>query len=102
MGRTALADFTNTKNVGELSITKTVGGNAGDLGKEFTFVVDLTLPGGGTDPGTYPYTGHGVPDGPVANSGTDPGTCLLYTSMGPSNGRSPYQLLMMRLRPTQT
>ncbi len=74
MGRTALADFTNTKNVGELSITKTVGGNAGDLGKEFTFVVDLTLPGGGTDPGTYPYTGHGVSDGPVANSGTDPST----------------------------
>ena len=45
---------------GNLTISKMVAGNAGDLTKEFDFT--LTWTGA---PGTYAYVGNGVPDGTV-------------------------------------
>ncbi len=53
------AQFTNTKNVGSLSISKTVDGNAGDKNKEFEFTVTFS------DNKTYSYKGTGVSDGTI-------------------------------------
>lgn len=64
---TQTASFTNTRTVGNLTISKTVAGNAGDTGKEFDFI--LTLNGSGAS-GTYAYTGNGVPDGTIKSGDT--------------------------------
>lgn len=50
---------------GNLTISKTVAGNAGDQKKAFTFT--LTLTGA---PDTYSYTGNGVPNGTIQSGGT--------------------------------
>ncbi|HWQ76442.1 MAG TPA: DUF5979 domain-containing protein [Syntrophomonas sp.] len=60
-----IAAFTNTRTVGNLTISKTVAGNAGDSAKTFDFT--LTLNGA---PGTYDYTGNGVPDGTIQSGDT--------------------------------
>ncbi|HWR40587.1 MAG TPA: DUF5979 domain-containing protein [Patescibacteria group bacterium] len=71
---TQTASFTNTKNIsypapntGNLTISKTVAGNAGDAGKKFDFI--LTLNDNGAF-GTYTYTGNGVPDGTIQSGDT--------------------------------
>lgn len=58
---TQTASFTNTRTVGNLTISKTVAGNAGDTSKKFDF--RLTLNGAADIP--YAYTGDGVPDGTI-------------------------------------
>ena len=58
---TQTASFTNTRMVGNLTISKTVAGNAGDTSKKFDF--RLTLNGAADIP--YAYTGDGVPDGTI-------------------------------------
>jgi LPXTG-motif cell wall-anchored protein len=58
---TKAASFTNTRTVGSLAISKTVGGNAGDFKKSFDFT--LTLEGAADIP--YAYIGNGVPDGTI-------------------------------------
>ncbi|MBZ4665146.1 SpaA isopeptide-forming pilin-related protein [Mahella sp.] len=64
---TQTAYFTNTRTVGDLTISKTVGGNAADTRKKFDFT--LTLDGSGAS-GTYSYTGNGVPDGMIRSGDT--------------------------------
>lgn len=64
------AEFTNTRNVGQLNILKLVEGNAGDTTKEFTFEVNFTLPGGGNDSTSYPYIGTGIEDGTISSGDT--------------------------------
>lgn len=61
---TAKVTFTNTRNVGSLTISKTVAGNAGDGEKEFEFTVTFDPPEGMPD--SYPYSG---PAGAVITSG---------------------------------
>jgi ribosomal protein L2 len=58
-GVTNTASFINTKNVGSLSISKTVDGNAGDKSKEFEFTVTFS------DNRTYSYKATGVSDGTI-------------------------------------
>lgn len=53
--------------VGNLTIRKTVAGNAADTAKEFDFTITLE---GAT--GTYNYIGHGIPGGTIASGGTIP------------------------------
>jgi len=69
-GATQTASFTNTKNApatdgGSLTISKTVAGAAADTAKNFSF--RITLAGA---PGSYAYTGHGVPDGTIKSGDT--------------------------------
>ncbi len=64
---TQTASFINTKTVGNLTISKTVAGNAGDTRKKFDFT--LTLDGSGAT-GTYAYIGNGVPDGTIKSGDT--------------------------------
>ena len=64
---TQTALFTNTRTIGNLTISKTVAGNAGDVEKAFKFTI--TLNGSGAT-GTYNYTGKGVPDGTIKSGGT--------------------------------
>lgn len=64
---TQTASFTNTRTIGDLTISKTVAGNAGDVEKDFEFII--TLDGSGAT-GTYNYTGKGVPDGTIKSGGT--------------------------------
>jgi hypothetical protein len=64
---TQTALFTNTRTIGDLTISKTVAGNAGDVEKDFEFTI--TLNGSGAA-GTYNYTGEGVPDGTIKSGGT--------------------------------
>jgi hypothetical protein len=59
---TRTAVFTNTRKVGNLTIGKTVSGNADDKTKSFNFTV--TFAGNG-DADTYRYIGDGVPDGTI-------------------------------------
>lgn len=65
------AAFTNTKNeapdpgTGNLTISKTVSGNAADTEKKFNFTVIFD----GVD-GIYAYIGNGVPDGMVKSGDT--------------------------------
>ncbi len=75
--------FTNSKTLGELSIAKTVEGNAGDPGAKFTFTVNLLVepeititsifrPFGnnGDNGAVYAYVGFGgVPDGTISSGG---------------------------------
>lgn len=58
-GITSRASFTNTRNLGTLSICKTVAGNKGDKNKEFEFIVTFNKDG------SYPYIGNGVEDGTI-------------------------------------
>ena len=51
---TQVAAFTNTRNVGFLTISKTVEGNGGDPNKLFSFTVTFE-----NAPGEYPYVGAG-------------------------------------------
>jgi ribosomal protein L2 len=64
---TQTALFINTKTVGNLTISKTVAGNAGDNEKKFDFT--FILDGRGAF-GTYHYTGNGVPDGIIKSGDT--------------------------------
>ncbi len=57
-----LALFTNSRNIGQLTLKKTVEGNAADKDKAFSFVVTLTQ-NGEEDPTVYQYVGTGVEDG---------------------------------------
>ncbi|NLA27097.1 MAG: hypothetical protein GX878_06835, partial [Firmicutes bacterium] len=65
---TAEVNYTNTRNVGSLTISKTVAGNAGDEEKEFEFTVTFDPPEGMSS--TYPYTGFGLPDGTITSGDT--------------------------------
>ena len=60
--------FTNTRNVGSLTITKMVAGNGGDYEKAFTFKVEFIPPEG--MPLTYSYSGVGVPAGTLTSGET--------------------------------
>ena len=61
-----IAAFTNTRNIGSLTISKTVAGNGGDLTKTFNFTVTFT-----NAPGTYPYVGAGgAADGTISSGDT--------------------------------
>ena len=59
---TVTASFTNTRNVGNLIIRKTVAGNGGDETKAFEFTVTLS----GTS-GSFEYQGTGVDDGTITS-----------------------------------
>lgn len=62
------AEFTNTRNIGSLTITKTVAGNGGDREREFEFAVELTPPAGMAE--AYRYIRDGDPeDGGEIRSG---------------------------------
>ena len=65
---TEIAEFTNTRNVGALAITKMVDGNAADESKKFDFTVEFAPPAGMAD--TYPYSVDGVPAGMLASGET--------------------------------
>ena len=52
--------FTNSWKSGDLTVTKTVTGNAGDTTKAFDFTVTLTPPAGTTLENSYYYTGGGI------------------------------------------
>lgn len=54
-----------TGTIGDLTISKTVAGNAADQKKVFTFTLNLT-----GAPDTYYYIGSGVPDGMIGSGGT--------------------------------
>ena len=63
-----VAAFTNTKlpsSAGSLTIRKTVTGKGADPARKFDFTV--TFSGA---PGSYPYTGNGVPNGRIRSGGT--------------------------------
>jgi ribosomal protein L2 len=67
---TQTASFTNTRNVyvpstGNLTISKTVAGPGADTAKKFNFTITFT-----GAPGSYPYTGNGVPDGTIQSGDT--------------------------------
>lgn len=64
---TQTESFINTRTIGDLTISKTVAGNAGDTEKKFDFTI--TLDGSGAT-GTYDYTGKGVSDGTIKSGGT--------------------------------
>ncbi len=64
--QTQAAAFTNTRNEGDLTIVKTVGGNAGDTIQKFIFTVTFT----GDPNAVYSYVGNGVPDGALKSGGT--------------------------------
>lgn len=66
-GETQTALYTNTRNLGFLTIAKTVAGSLGDTTLPFEFTVDLTTPGGIPDPTAYAYLGTGVPDGTITS-----------------------------------
>jgi ribosomal protein L2 len=64
--QTQIAAFTNTREIGSLTISKTVAGNGGDPAKIFTFTI--TFEGA---PYTYPYVGSGgVADGTITSGDT--------------------------------
>ncbi len=63
---TQTAAFTNTRTTGNLTIIKTVAGNAGETEKSFDFT--LLLDGAANIP--YAYTGNGVPDGTIRSGDT--------------------------------
>ncbi|MDY0208327.1 MAG: DUF5979 domain-containing protein, partial [Pseudomonas sp.] len=61
-----IAAFTNTREIGSLTISKTVAGNGGDLTKVFDFTVTFV-----NAPNTYPYVGTGgVADGTITSGDT--------------------------------
>ena len=59
------ATFLNTREVGELTIQKSIEGNGADPAKKFTFTITFT-----NAPYSYPYTGTGVPDGTITSGDT--------------------------------
>ncbi|NLO26665.1 MAG: hypothetical protein GX113_00560 [Actinobacteria bacterium] len=61
-----VAAFVNTRNEGDLTIVKTVGGNAANLTKPFRFTVTFT----GDQDVEHAYVGNGVPDGTLKSGGT--------------------------------
>ena len=64
--QTQVAAFTNTRNIGSLTISKTVAGNGGNTEKLFSFTISF-----GNAPYTYPYTGTGgVADGTISSGDT--------------------------------
>ena len=67
---TVAAQFTNTRNVGFLSIAKEVAGNGGDESKKFKFTVTLDLPEWVPSGMSYPYAGIGVDGGHFKNGDT--------------------------------
>ena len=71
---TQVASFTNTREIGSLTINKTVAGNGGDTSKLFAFTITFT-----GAPLTYPYVGSGgAADGTIVSGGT------IYLSHGQS------------------
>lgn len=62
---TQTATFTNTFDVGNLVITKTVSGNSGEMTKAFDFVVTFE-----DAPDNYAYIGSGVADGTISSGDT--------------------------------
>jgi len=64
-GTTKVAVFTNTFDLGNLTIRKTVSGNAASTTKTFNFTLTLT---GTTE--TYRYIGIGVPNGSITSGDT--------------------------------
>ena len=64
---TRTPSFTNTRTVGNLTISKTVAGDQADQSKEFDFTV--TFHGSGAA-GTYAYTGYGALDGTIKSGDT--------------------------------
>lgn len=64
------ARFTNTRNLGFLSIKKFVNGISGDKTRKFTFEVTLTDEDGKAVVGKFPYKGTGVADGEISSGGT--------------------------------
>lgn len=61
------AVFTNSKTLGELSIAKTVEGNAGDLSKKFSFQVHFFEDDEVELEGEFEYEGFGVADGTISS-----------------------------------
>lgn len=61
-----IAEFTNERTIGELTIAKTVAGNAGDREKLFDFTLELE----GAAAIRYAYIGNGVPDGLIESGDT--------------------------------
>ncbi len=64
---TAEVTFTNTRNVGSLTISKAVAGNGADKMKGFEFTVTFDPPE--EMPDSYPCSGAGIPAGAVITSG---------------------------------
>mgnify|MGYP001454078581 CR=1 FL=1 len=63
---TQIAEFTNTREIGSLTISKTVVGNGGDPNKVFDFTVTFT-----NAPYIYPYVGSGgAADGTITSGQT--------------------------------
>jgi len=62
VGTTKIASFINNRNIGNLSISKTVVGNVVDTNKEFTFTLTLE----GTEE-TFVYIGEGIANGSIKN-----------------------------------
>ena len=74
LDETQLAQFTNTREIGSLTISKTVAGNGGDPNKLFEFTVTFE-----NAPYTYPYVGSGgAADGTITSGDT------IYLSHGQS------------------
>lgn len=66
LNETQVAAFTNTREIGSLTISKTVVGNGGDPNKVFDFTVSFT-----NAPYTYPYVGSGgAADGTITSGQT--------------------------------
>lgn len=63
------ASFVNTKNLGVLSIHKTVEGVSGETDRPFTFELTLTDPEGLPLEEEFTYTGIGVPGGSITSGG---------------------------------
>lgn len=63
-GATQTAAFTNTREIGNLVISKNVLGTGADLTKLFTFTLTLE-----DKTGTYSYIGNGVPNGQITSGG---------------------------------
>ena len=61
------ASFINTRNLGVLSIHKTVDGVSGDQSRPFTFELTLTDPAGDPLEEDFNFTGVGVPDGIITS-----------------------------------
>lgn len=59
--------FTNTRSVGQLSISKSVTGNGADKTRRFKFTVGFDGKNADAD---FQYKGKGVPDGQIKNGGT--------------------------------
>lgn len=66
LNETQVAAFTNTREIGSLTISKTVVGNGGDPNKVFDFTVSFT-----NAPYTYPFVGSGgAADGTITSGQT--------------------------------